>query len=157
MIILQNLTRFNTSGCALPIQYSEGLCFASLRDTLTSQNCQATNTDAVLVAATNEAITTTVIVSYLNQLNPSPECSQNILQFLCLYLFGLCGDGGEVIQPTIDQCEDLQFRTCATEWTLAVAFGIDLPDCKLLPMEQNISCLSSKEESRECTFIDTPK
>ena len=143
----------NNSGYSLPLQYNGGICFAPLKDILSSQNCQVNDTGVVLVSSNNEAIARTVI-RYVNQLNPSPECSQNMVSFVCLYFFGLCGEEEDLIQPTMDECEDIQFKTCSREWELAIASGFDLPDCKMLPMEQNISCPSSKE-SKECMHTNT--
>ncbi len=52
--------------------------------------------------------------------------------FLCLHLFGLCGDTGIHLQPTSDQCVRIRDNTCYLEWREAAMFNIELPDCRPL-------------------------
>lgn len=93
-----------------------------------------------MVPGQNEIIIENFL-SRLNEANPSPQCSQSILPFICLYYIGLCGGNGGLVQPTVSQCEDIQYRTCIREWEqLSTASGIILPDCEDFPDEQNISC-----------------
>ena len=79
-------------------------------------------------------------------LNPSLECMQVAKPFLCLYLFGLCSRGEELL-PSPDQCETVRSSACAVEWQrAAVIVGMNqLPQCELLP-----STNSESEELHNC-------
>ena len=78
-------------------------------------------------------------------LNPSLECMQVAKPFLCLYLFGLCSRGEELL-PSPDQCETVRSSACAVEWQRAEAIvGMNqLPQCELLPST------SESEELNNC-------
>ncbi len=128
--------------CSSPYVYHHnGVCFSQLKDVLDSYNCQLTQENATLIARNSEPMAKFLLNS-LNMLTPSDDCRASILPFYCLYLFGLCDDAGEMIQPTRDQCEEIQFTTCSREWSLAEQFGFSLPVCGSLPSGQNISCPS---------------
>jgi len=73
----------------------------------------------------------------------SSECMQVAKPFLCLYMFGLCRSGEELL-PSPDQCETVRSSACAVEWQRTVAIlGINqLPQCESLP--------STSEELNDC-------
>lgn len=136
----------NYSRCSSPFQYCEGVCYSSLVNTLSSQKVDAP--DTIFVAVNNEALARTII-NNLKQLNLSSECSQDIISFICLYLFGLYEDE-QIIQSTMNQCEDIQFKTCSKEWTSITTTGLQLPNCVELPEDQYISCQNT---SKGCTCL----
>jgi len=76
-------------------------------------------------------------------LNPTSECMQVAKPFLCLYMFGQCSSGEEIL-PSPDQCEAVRNSACAVEWQRAVAIlGMNqLPQCESLP--------STSEELNDC-------
>jgi len=75
-----------------------------------------------------------LVLNGLEFLNPSQECKDEVTPFLCLHLFGLCGDTGVLLRPTLDQCVRIRDDTCHREWREAVTFNIELPDCSDLPL-----------------------
>ncbi len=75
-----------------------------------------------------------LVLNGLEFLNPSQECKDKVAPFLCLHLFGLCGDTGIRLQPTLDQCVRIRDDTCYREWREAAMFNIELPDCSNLPL-----------------------
>ena len=100
-------------------------------------NCDSGETPLVL---RDEESTASQLTNNLGLLNPSPQCEEAVIPFLCLFLFGLCDSSGVSIQPTSGQCEALRDGVCSTEWSTALAFGVDLPDCGIFPLEQ-ASCV----------------
>ena len=75
-------------------------------------------------------------------LNPSPECSEVVEPFLCLYYFGLCDSSGELYLPSTGECETLKTQTCAREFQIAISFlgNASLPQCSTLPSDREIDC-----------------
>ncbi len=55
----------------------------------------------------------------LTLLDPSPSCKMELAGFICLSLFGVCTDGGEVVRPSSGQCERLRTEVCVSEWETA--------------------------------------
>jgi hypothetical protein len=122
-------------GCSSSIPYPTrgGICESVLEDILFSMNCDSEGTPLVL---RDEESTARELISALEILRPSPECREAVTPFLCQFLFGLCDSSGVSLQPTSGQCEDLRDRVCRTEWSTALMFGVDLPDCEDFPSEQ---------------------
>ncbi len=54
-------------------------------------------------------------------LKPSAECEGDLLSYVCLSLFGVCTDNGEVVRPSSGQCERLRTEVCASELERAEA------------------------------------
>ena len=81
----------------------------------------------------------------LNLLNPSPACSEAVVPFLCVFLFGLCDSSGVSIQPTSTQCELIRDTLCPDDWRLAAEFE-QLPDCASFPAQQ-VSCTSARKSN----------
>ena len=81
------------------------------------------------------------LISGLDLLNPSSECREAVIPFLCLYLFWLCDASGTMYQPSSDDCTTISTDTCAREWQAAVGvLGVGvLPQCESLP-GTSISC-----------------
>ena len=77
------------------------------------------------------------LLPLLNFLNPSAACSEAVVPFLCVFLFGLCDSSGVSIQPTSTQCEQIRDVLCPDEWMVASQFDdVELPDCNSFPAEQ---------------------
>ena len=117
---------------------------------LNSSSC-ALNQTPILVPDRNEVIVRPVI-DILYRVNPSPECFQEMLPFICLYWFGLCGDE-DLVLPTTSQCEDIQDRTCDREWKQMAATGVLLPDCDDFNEENNVVCPSNNNTQTEGTRL----
>ena len=75
--------------------------------------------------------------SGLGFLGTSTECEEEITNFLCLKLFGLCIDG-EFVSIDNETCMLLRDRLCPNEWELAGDFlgEENLPNCETLPKRQ---------------------
>ena len=133
-ILERNLT-FNATHQTCPTTLIQNsVCENSLVDILSSMNCDTDLGGNILVKQNDES-TASQILFGLDIINPSPECRELVVPFLCLYQFGLCDMSGIFIQPTIGQCEEIRDVVCPTEWATALGFGIDLPDCGIFPME----------------------
>ena len=112
------------------------VCKNSLVEILSSINCDTADLGGnILVQQNDESTASQILLRLDNFLNPSPECRELVVPFLCLYQFGLCDMSGIFIQPTIGQCEKIRDVVCRNEWTTVLRFGIDLPDCGIFPTE----------------------
>ena len=71
------------------------------------------------------------LVNGLSFLNPSQQCSETIMPFLCLYIFSLCDSSNTLHTILRQDCLDIRDDVCAREWSQAVAFlgGGVLPVC----------------------------
>ena len=80
-------------------------------------------------------------------INPSDECKSRISPFVCLSVFGLCGENGDY-QPTAADCSDIRDNICKSEWQranfLLKSIGQPpLPDCSSFMSEGlNTNCSS---------------
>ena len=75
------------------------------------------------------------LVNGLSFLNPSPQCREAIIPFLCLYIFTLCDSSNNLHTTLREDCLELRDNICAEEWSQAVGFlgpGV-LPLCEDLP------------------------
>lgn len=75
------------------------------------------------------------LASGLPILNPSPECSEAILPFLCLSIFSLCDANNRSHTILRADCLELRDDICADVWRAAIVIlGPDaLPICEELP------------------------
>ena len=121
---------------------SSGVCQTELTDTLLSLNCDTGETPLVLRDAEASATPPSQLLPLLQFLNPSPACSEAVVPFLCVFLFGLCDSSGVSIQPTSTQCEHIRDVLCPDEWTQAAGLT-ELPDCSIFPAEQDFCLISS--------------
>ena len=71
----------------------------------------------------------------VNSLNPSQQCSEAIMPFLCLYTFSLCDSSNTLHTILRQDCLDIRDDVCTREWSQAIAFLGDgvLPVCEDLP------------------------
>ena len=128
--------RINESGSSsecfpYPTTLSGGECRAHLTNTLLSLNCDPGETPLVL---RDEEDTASQLLPLLNFLRPSAACTEAVVPFLCVFLFGLCDSSGVSIQPTSVQCEQIRDLLCPDQWRKA-ALVVDLPDCSSFPVE----------------------
>ena len=124
--------------CAQVSEYSGDVC----RDELMSlQMCfsggtspPALNIPSSIDQQTEES-NTMRLVNSLPFLNPSRECIEDIVPFLCLYIFSLCDSNNTLHTILRQDCLDIRDDVCAREWSQAVAFLGDgvLPVCEDLP------------------------
>ncbi len=69
----------------------------------------------------------TALAGVTGLLSPTPDCKNDLFPYLCLNLFGVCTESGEVVRPSSGQCERLRTEVCATEWVRAEVFVNSLP------------------------------
>jgi hypothetical protein len=82
------------------------------------------------------------LVNGLSFLNPSPQCREAIMPFLCLYTFTLCDSSNNLHTILREDCLELRDDICAEEWNQAVGFlgnGV-LPVCEDLP-DITVKCI----------------
>ena len=121
--------------------YSGELCRAVLT---ARQSCipGRENSSEVLVLLTPSL--QPVVEQQLQLVQPSPECGEELLAFLCLEaLAGFCDSSGAVHRSSRQECERVTTRTCAREFLQI------LP--KLQESGTDMSCESFPEESSVCS------
>ena len=96
----------------------------------------------------DEEDTASQLLPLLNLLRPSAACTEAVVPFLCVFLFGLCDSSGVSIQPTSVQCEQIRDVLCPDQWRQA-ALVVDLPDCSSFPTEQAECPVASGDNSDE--------
>ena len=72
---------------------------------------------------------------FIANLDPSPECMEVVVPFLCFYIFPLCDSNGRPYQPSAAECTTVIDGICAREFESAAtsAMSDQLPQCQLLP------------------------
>ena len=74
-------------------------------------------------------------------------CAAEMKPFLCLYFFGLCDAATEVsYHPSASHCKNIRDNICMRELSLAVAFGLDLPDCDAEFSDVSVPCSNGEEK-----------
>ena len=79
-------------------------------------------------------ISTCLLISAEQQ--ASPACKSSAKKFICRYYFPLCNClTGETHVPLQEDCWNLQYDVCYTEWIhfQIQGYGNILPDCRTLP------------------------
>ena len=136
---MQVETTVSNRNCSQVSEYSGEVC----RDELASlQMCfsgvtsppPALNIPSTIDQQTGESDATS-LVDGLPLLNPSQQCSEAIMPFLCLFIFNLCDSNNTLYTILRQDCLDIRDNVCAREWSRAVAFLDDgvLPVCEDLP------------------------
>ena len=135
-----NRTPSGNSLCSAPLLYdsTSRTCQTEFSNILTASNCSLDSEGSIFVTNNEEAVAMQLI-NGLETIGASVECRRKAVPFLCLQLFGLCGELEISIQPTSSQCEEIRDVTCQQEWMIIESFGIPLPDCGSLPPEAS-SC-----------------
>ena len=96
-------------------------------------------TEVFIPSGTNQMELEQQVIDFLslfNLLNPSQECTEAFVPFLCFFTFRLCDNSsGDLRLPSSGECEMLTTETCASEFQTAVSLmGSDsLPQCQQLP------------------------
>ncbi len=86
-------------------------------------------------------------LSFVNLIDINPECAAEVKPFLCLYFFGLCDlTAKNSYQPSASQCRNLRDRVCKQEWTTALKFELELPDCDTDFPAESVSCRDKRKE-----------
>ena len=122
--------------CTQVSEYSGEVC----RDELMSlQMCFSGVTSPLNIPSSIDQQTVesdaTRLVNGLSFLNPSQQCSEAIMPFLCLSIFGLCDSSNTLHTVLRQECLDIRDDICTREWSQAIAFLGDgvLPVCEDLP------------------------
>ena len=94
------------------------------------------------------------LVNGLSILNPSPQCREAIMPFLCLFFFSLCDSSNHLHTILREDCLELRDDICAEEWSLAVGFlgaGV-LPVCEELSDDAD-ECIGRFDYFSGFTFL----
>jgi hypothetical protein len=131
---------FNTSSSCLQVEFYTGdICEEPLTMLQTCFSGVTTPPPALDIPSTVDQETgernALNLVNGLPLLNPSPQCREAIIPFLCLYTFTLCDSSNNLHTILREDCLELRDDICAEEWIQAVGFlgnGV-LPVCEDLP------------------------
>ena len=133
---MDNGISVSNRNCSKVSEYSGEVC----RDELMSlQMCFSGVTSPLNIPSSidqqigeNDAMS---LVNGLSFLNPSQQCSEAIMPFLCLSIFSLCDSSNTLHTILRQDCLDVRDDVCTREWSQAVAFLGDgvLPVCEDLP------------------------
>ena len=124
---------------AAPVMYTGTTCQQELKSI---KNCLLSNNESShpLVVTESELKNAESALATVKRF-ASDTCAVEVKPFLCLYFFGLCDSySGVSYQPTASQCKNLRGSVCSMEWSLAVAFGLDLPDCDMEFSDEDLPC-----------------
>lgn len=132
----------NTSKDVVCFPYPSGVCQTHLASRLTSMNCNSAG--HILVSQDGED-SASGLIGALSFLAPSESCVEEVVPFLCQYLFVPCDGAGTALQPTRAQCEEIRDNVCSSEWMRASMF-VELPSCESFPSEQ-ASCIAGGNSS----------
>ena len=117
----------------------DNACFDALNRALLNY-CPLDNGNNIEILK-DEEIKVIQLQQGLQLIEASKSCTEEVIPFLCQYLYGLCSDSGHLIQPSSTQCETLQNSICQREWEVALQFGLELPNCNNLSSQ--VSCSST--------------
>ena len=108
-----------------------GVCHRAFIDILTSHQC-LTDKKAIFVMSDREEEAGELVTRI--QFNAGNEnCTRELVPFLCLNLFGLCGNPQVgIIQTNSSYCEWLRDEVCLEEWNHHY-----FADCTTLPSESS--------------------
>jgi hypothetical protein len=91
-------------------------------------------------------------------IQPSDECRDAVVPFLCLYTFGMCGMNNDDYRPSAAECIEIRDSICESEWKKAKGLLEEfnqppLPDCSTLG-DEGLDCdrISLNESKSECTI-----
>ena len=133
---MENGTSASNRDCSQVSEYSGEVC----RDELMSlQICFSGVTSPLNIPSSIDQQTGETdamsLVNGLSFLNPSQQCSEAIMPFLCLSIFSLCDSSNTLHTILRQDCLDIRDDICVGEWSQAVTFlgGGVLPVCEDLP------------------------
>ena len=132
--------------CAQVTVYSGDICRNEL---LSLQTCfsgvtspsPALNIPSSIDQETGESDATR-LVNGLSFFNPSQQCKEAIIPFLCISIFNLCDSSNTLHTALRKDCLYIRDDVCVSEWSTAVEFlGADvLPVCEELPDNITLEC-----------------
>ena len=124
----------------VPENYTGTVCREELQ---AQQNClpDRSATDDIFIAVGSASSQTAkeeqanLFIGGLSFLNPSSDCMEAVVPFLCFYIFPLCDSSGHLYQPSSAECKEITDGICAQEFAMAAVFveASQLPQCALLP------------------------
>ena len=133
---VHNVTNSSAGTCSQVSDYSGEVC----RDELMSlQMCFSGVTSPLIIPSSIDQQTresdAMSLVNGLPFLNPSQQCIEDIVPFLCLSIFNLCDSSNTLHTILRQDCLDIRDDVCAREWSQAVALlgAGALPVCENLP------------------------
>ena len=82
------------------------------------------------------------LVKGLSLLNPSQQCKEAMIPFICISIFNLCDSINTLHTAPREDCLYIRDDVCVSEWSTAVEFlGADvLPVCEELPDDITLEC-----------------
>ena len=140
------------STCAQVTVYSGDICRNEL---LSLQTCfsgvtspsPALSIPSSIDQETGESIAMR-FVNGLSFLNPSQQCKEAIIPFLCISIFNLCDSSNTLHTALREDCLYIRDDVCVSEWSTAVELlGADvLPVCEELPDNITVECTGKSME-----------
>ena len=117
--------------------YSGDICrneLLSLQTCLSDVTSPALNIPSSIDQETGESVAMR-LVNGLSFLNPSQQCQEAIIPFLCISIFNLCDSSNTLHTAPREDCVYIRDDVCVSEWSTAVELlGADvLPVCEELP------------------------
>ena len=90
------------------------------------------------------------LVNGLSFLNPSQQCQEAIIPFLCISIFNLCDSSNTLHTSLREDCLYIRDDVCVSEWNTAVEFlgAYVLPVCEELPDD-----ITMQECTGKCTLM----
>ena len=133
-------------GTCMPENYTGSFCREVL---LTRQGCLPDrNAAGDIIIAMDPSLSqqekdeqARLFIGGLPVLDPSPECTEAVVPFLCFYIFPLCDSSGRPYQPSAAECTTVIDGICAREFELVASFvtSDQLIQCQRLP-ETTLEC-----------------
>ena len=134
------------STCEQVSVYSGDICRNEL---LSLQTClsgvtsppPALNIPSSIDQETSESVVM-MLLNGLSFLNPSQQCKEAIIPFLCISIFNLCDSSNTLHAALREDCLYIRDDVCVSEWSTAVELlGADvLPVCEGLPNNITVEC-----------------
>ena len=134
------------STCAQVTVYSGDICRNEL---LSLQTClsdvtsppPALNIPSSIDQKTSES-DAILLLNGLSFLNPSQQCKEAVMPFLCISIFNLCDSSNTLHTATREDCLYIRDDVCVSEWSTVVEIlGADvLPVCEELPVNSMVEC-----------------
>ena len=119
------------------------------------QDCfTTTNSDELYIDEKTDTTTSDSIVgliSLANSLYGSELCEEDLIPFMCLYLFPICDKSGSIFYPSSQDCLYISTDVCRNEWQKVIEFGEEslLPKCNTLPTESTYRTCIGKSHNNQ--------
>ena len=138
----ENIVDFSSS-CSEVQTYSGEVCRAELTSLQTCFTGVAPSPPLSIpsnIDQQSSEINAMLLVNGLSFTNPSQECRDAVLPFLCLALFPLCDSNGNLHSIVREDCVALRDEICVEVWKAAIMFTGEervLPICEELKNTSN--------------------